>query len=157
MTLHFLYRPWYQPSSRTTHPASLSCLIWKSRTDTRQIWKMECNNLLLSHILLQYVHFCMFNYSQKSALVICPQGKYPYLPSYILYIRICPQISVFALTRIIQSLYYALLIQRYCRQRAQYYSSYIFTHISVFVPVFNFRYLRSGLKDQMSKYKNDDA
>jgi len=26
-------------------------------------------------------------------------------------------------------------------------------HISVFAPVFNFRYLRSGLKDYMSKYK----
>jgi hypothetical protein len=45
-----------------------------------------------------------------SVLVICPQGKYPYLPSNI---RICP-------------------------------------HISVVAPVFNFRYLRSGLKDYMS-------
>ena len=34
----------------------------------------------LSHILLQYVRFCMFNNSLKSVLVICPQSKYPYLP-----------------------------------------------------------------------------
>ena len=47
------------------------------------IWKMYCNKLLLSHVLLQYVCFCMSNKRQKSVLVICPQGKYPYLPSYV--------------------------------------------------------------------------
>jgi hypothetical protein len=31
---------------------------------------------VLSHILLQYVSFCMFNNSYKSVLVICLQGKY---------------------------------------------------------------------------------
>jgi hypothetical protein len=34
------------------------------------IWKMSCNNLLLSHILLQYVDFCMSNNSKQSVLVI---------------------------------------------------------------------------------------
>jgi hypothetical protein len=43
--------------------------------------------VVLSHILLQYVSFCMFNNSYKSVLVICLQGKYganiicPYLTS----------------------------------------------------------------------------
>jgi hypothetical protein len=31
----------------------------------------------------------------------------------------------------------------------------IFPHISVFDPVFNFRYLRSGLKDYMSKLQGN--
>ena len=51
------------------------------------------NNIELSHILLQYVRFCMSNNSWKTVLVICPLGKYPYLPSNI---HICPHISVFA-------------------------------------------------------------
>jgi hypothetical protein len=33
------------------------------------------------------------------------------------------------------------------------YPYFIFPHISVFAPEFNFRYLRSGLKDYMSKYQ----
>ena len=47
-------------------------------------WTPTEHELLLSHILLQYVHFCMSNNSQKSVLVIYPQGKirgkYPSLP-----------------------------------------------------------------------------
>jgi len=34
----------------------------------------------LSHILLQYVRFCMSNINQKSVLVICPQGQYRHFP-----------------------------------------------------------------------------
>jgi hypothetical protein len=34
------------------------------------------NMKILSHILLQYVDFCLSNNSQQSVLVICPQGKY---------------------------------------------------------------------------------
>jgi hypothetical protein len=67
---------------------------------------MSCNNLLLSHILLQMLIFACPIIANSQ----CPQGKYGEN------IRICP-------------------------------------HISVFAPVFNFRYLRSGLKDCMSKYK----
>ena len=43
--------------------------------------------LLLSHISLQSVRFCM----SKSVLVICPQGKYSYLPSNT---RICLRIQL---------------------------------------------------------------
>ena len=35
---------------------------------------------MLSHILLQYVGFCISNNSYNSVLVICPQGKYLYFP-----------------------------------------------------------------------------
>ena len=35
-------------------PASLSDLIWESRSDTRADMEMSCNNLLIYHALLQY-------------------------------------------------------------------------------------------------------
>jgi hypothetical protein len=35
MTWNFPYRPWYQPSTHISHPASLSGLIWESRANTR--------------------------------------------------------------------------------------------------------------------------
>jgi hypothetical protein len=35
MTWNFQYRPWYQPSTHISPPASLSGLIWESRADTR--------------------------------------------------------------------------------------------------------------------------
>jgi hypothetical protein len=53
-------------------------LPWSLGLIAGPIWKMSCNNLLLSHILLQYVRFCMSNNSRKSVLVICPRNKYPY-------------------------------------------------------------------------------
>jgi hypothetical protein len=35
MTWNFPYRPWYQPSTHISPPASLSGLIWESRANTR--------------------------------------------------------------------------------------------------------------------------
>jgi hypothetical protein len=37
LSLNFpvLRRPWYQPSTHISHPASLSGLIWESRANTR--------------------------------------------------------------------------------------------------------------------------
>jgi hypothetical protein len=37
--------------------------------------------LVLSHILYQYVRFCMPNNSRKSVSIICPEGQYRYSPS----------------------------------------------------------------------------
>jgi hypothetical protein len=46
---------------------------------------------MLSHILLQYVRFCMSNNSSEALLIILPRGQYRYLLSNI---RICPRIQL---------------------------------------------------------------